>query len=69
MITAKILIEAGSKGLSTSPYERYVIAQSEEVENGQITKHVARTLHDLGLIDSPESVGLPYEEVGGALAL
>ena len=67
-IVFKILVDNGDSALPTSVYERYIIANSEHFEHRAFAKEYARALHALGKVESPEPVGMSFEEVGGIVA-
>ena len=62
------LLEAKGKRLSSSPYERYVIAGRQFTELRKLTVWMASELYKLGMVDSPEPASIPYSEAGPIVA-
>lgn len=57
-------LETNGKLQHTSPYSRYYIASTTTHDWRAVSDRFAIELHKRGLVSSPMSISVPYEEAG-----
>lgn len=63
------LVSDDPKELSSNPYERYIIVNSEDFPFLEMTKALAKVLHKKGKIEESEPVLVKKEDLDGWMAM
>jgi len=68
LVLEKALSERSTGQFSSDPYERFYFGAVGLVVHGDLARLIAPVLHERKLVDSPEAVGVPPEEIPFYLA-